>query len=43
MSTSEILSGRYSCPVCPARFHDLAKKRAHIHTTHGPKPKKADR
>ena len=32
--------GRYSCPLCPERFFDLAKKKAHIHTVHGPKPSK---
>lgn len=28
------LKGRYSCPVCSARFTELADKKRHIKTEH---------
>lgn len=31
-------AGRFGCPVCPRRFHELAAKKAHVKTQH-PKPK----
>lgn len=36
---SVIRDGKYSCPVCQARSHTLADKKAHIRTEH-PKVKR---
>ena len=40
--TFRIDLGKYACPVCERRFHELAEKKKHMRK-HGPKPAKAKR